>query len=157
MTPLEIRPLVPADIAECEAILRSLPDWFGIEESLAQYVRDLERFPGYVIIASGELVGFLAVRRHFPASAEIHVIAVRAGHHRRGVGRELVEHAAALLRADGVTLLQVKTLGPSRPSPHYARTRLFYESLGFVPLEENDLWGPVNPCLILVRPLARPN
>ena len=30
----------------------------------------------------------------------------------------------------------MKTLGPSRPSEPYARTRDFYEAQGFVPLEE---------------------
>ena len=30
----------------------------------------------------------------------------------------------------------------------------FYERLGFTPLEENDLWGEVNPCLILVKHLV---
>ena len=64
-----------------------------------------------------------------------------------------VEHVEALLRPRGVELLQVKTLGPSRPSAAYARTRGFYEHLGFRPLEENALWGEVNPCLIMVKHL----
>ena len=52
-----------------------------------------------------------------------------------------------------MTLLQVKTLGPTRPSEHYDRTRAFYAALGFQPLEEiHDLW-PGNPCLIMVKPL----
>jgi hypothetical protein len=32
--------------ALCEPILRSLPDWFGIEESTAQYIRDIEGMQG---------------------------------------------------------------------------------------------------------------
>ena len=35
------------------------------------------------------------------------------------------------------------------------RTRAFYESVGFMPLEErNDIWGAGNPCLISVKPLS---
>jgi hypothetical protein len=53
-----------------------------------------------------------------------------------------------------VKLLQVKTFGPSGASIEYERTRAFYDAVGFLPLEERtDIWGPGNPCLILVRPL----
>jgi hypothetical protein len=57
-------------------------------------------------------------------------------------------------RRSGVRLLEVKTLGPSHPDLGYARTRHFYETIGFLPLEETDLWGEQNPCLIMVKPLA---
>ena len=50
--------------------------------------------------------------------------------------------------------MQVKTLGPSKPDRRYAGTRRFYEALGFRPLEETALWGPENPCLIMVKRLA---
>ena len=53
-----------------------------------------------------------------------------------------------------MTLLSVKTLGPSRPDAGYAGTRRFYGALGFQPVEELlDLW-PGNPCLIMVKPLG---
>jgi hypothetical protein len=48
----------------------------------------------------------------------------------------------------------VKTLGPSHPSEAFARTRRFYEALGFIPIEETTaFWGESNPCLILVKSL----
>ena len=102
----------------------------------------------------GEIVGFVGVRVHNPASAEIHVMGVLPSHHGRGVGRALVEHVEAELRARGFEFLEVKTLGPRRPNAAYAQTRAFYERVGFRPLEENDLWGSVNPCLIMVKHLA---
>ena len=56
--------------------------------------------------------------------------------------------------ADGVRLLQVKTLGPSDPDEGYRRTRRFYQAVGFEPLEELvGLW-PGNPCLIMVKVLG---
>ena len=64
---------------------------------------------------------------------------------------EAVERDA---REGGVWLLEVKTLGPSHPDPGYARTRWFYEKMGFLALEETDLWGGGTPCLIMVKPLA---
>lgn len=151
--PSLIRAFDDSDTPRCETILRALPDWFGIEESLQMYVRDTQRYPTAIAEHAGEAVGFVTWRRHFPESAEIHCLAVLKQLHRRGIGRQLVEHVAATVRSAGARVLQVKTLGPSRPDANYARTRAFYFGLGFVPLEEfPDLW-PGNPCLILVRSL----
>ncbi len=81
-------------------------------------------------------------------------MAVAPSLHRGGVGRALLAHAEDRLAQRGVALLHVKTLGPSHANPHYARTRAFYESMGFVPLFETPkLWGPNNPALILVKAL----
>lgn len=58
------------------------------------------------------------------------------------------------LTADGVELLQVKTLGASHPDAGYKLTRQFYAAMGFQPLEEMiGVWGPQNPCLIMVKRL----
>ena len=54
---IELRPLIHADIPECAAILRSLPYWFGLEESNAQYMRDLETLPAFVATEAQELGG----------------------------------------------------------------------------------------------------
>jgi len=150
---ISIRPLSDDEATDCERILHALPEWFGIEESLVQYVRDTTRMETIVAVEDGDIIGFLTVRRHGPSSAEIHAIAVQPDRHGRGVGRALVEAAERELRADGTEFFQVQTLGPSRANEHYERTRGFYERRGFRPLEENNLWGDVNPCLILVKHL----
>jgi hypothetical protein len=50
--------------------------------------------------------------------------------------------------------MQVKTLGPSRLDEHYAKTRAFYEAMGFRPLEEfKQIWDENNPCLVMVKRL----
>jgi GNAT superfamily N-acetyltransferase len=143
---------------DVERLLRALPDWFGIEESVVDYVADAERLPTYLAYAQSEpdgpAIGALLVGRHFPESAEIHLMAVAPALHRRGVGHALLAAAEHDLRADGVTVLQVKTQGPSQPDEDYRRTRAFYLAEGFVPLEEIvGLWAE-NPCLIMVKPLA---
>ena len=144
------------DPASVERLLRALPEWFGIEESLTQYVRDAKSAPTYLASdgKAGAVVGALLIRRHYPESAEIHLLAVDPRWHRRGVGRALVEAVEGDLVASGARIVQVKTLGPSDPDEHYARTLAFYRAMGFVPLQEvNELW-PGNPCLILVKSLA---
>lgn len=73
---------------------------------------------------------------------------------RRGVGAAMIEAITEDVLARGVKLLEVKTLGPSKDDPNYARTRHFYEKMGFLPLEETDLWGADTPSLIMVKPLV---
>lgn len=151
---LRIAPSADADPAATERILRALPDWFGIEDSLLEYVDAARRLPGFLARLGGDVVGVLLVARHFPESAEIHLMAVHPEHHRQGIGRALVVAAVDHLAADGTRLLQVKTLAASHPSEHYARTRRFYQAMGFLPLEElPNLW-PGNPCLVMVRVLG---
>jgi len=92
------------------------------------------------------------VKQHTPHAAEVYVMGVSRGHHRRGIGRALVAAAEAWCRARHIRYLQVKTLGPSRPDAEYGATRAFYESIGFVALEElHGLWDEENPALILVK------
>jgi ribosomal protein S18 acetylase RimI-like enzyme len=142
--------------AEVDRLLTALPDWFGIESSNRAYVEAARRLPTYLARAKpdGPPVGVLLTARHFRWAAEIYLMAVEPALHRRGVGRALVRAAERDLTADQVRLLQVKTLGPSHPDPGYARTRLFYQGMGFTPLEElTGLW-PDDPCLIMVKVLS---
>jgi N-acetylglutamate synthase-like GNAT family acetyltransferase len=142
-----------SEAAACEVILRALPRWFGIEESIIRYRRDLETMQTLVAEVDEQIAGFLTLKQNTAYAAEIQLIAVTEVLHRRGIGRVLVEHSERLLRRGTIEYLQVKTLGPSRPNADYEGTRAFYEKIGFRPLEENNLWGDVNPCLILVKHL----
>jgi GNAT superfamily N-acetyltransferase len=152
---MAIRDLRPGEAARCEQILRALPDWFGIEESLLDYVRDVDRYEAFGVVGGDELQAFLCLRPHGELAAEVQVMAVQPDAHRGGLGRALLHEAERRLRSRGVPLLQVKTLGPSRACDAYARTRRFYRAQGFLPLEETTaLWGEANPTLILVKPLT---
>ena len=132
-----------------EAVLHDLPEWFGIEQATQAYIEAAATLPTFAVEPDA---GFLCLKRHTPRAAEIYVMGVRRGHHRRGIGRALVVKAEAWCRAHGIRYLQVKTLGPSRPDPEYDRTRAFYDALGFVPLEElHGLWDEENPALLLVK------
>jgi GNAT superfamily N-acetyltransferase len=135
----------------CEELLHALPEWFGLEEANREYVRAVKELP---VFAAGRN-GLLALKVHTEAAAEIHVMAVRPERHGQGIGTALVAAAEAHLGELGVEYLQVKTLGPSDPSRHYAATRRFYEARGFRPLEElTSVWGEANPCLIMVKRLG---
>ena len=133
----------------CETVLRDLPEWFGIEEATAAYIRDVAELPTFGI--GDEAI--LSLKRHTASAAEVYVMGVRRARHGQGLGTALVHAAEEYLRARGCEYLQVKSLGPSDPDAGYARTRAFYESRGFVSLEEiYGLWEH-NPCLLMVKRL----
>jgi len=140
---------------DTERIIRELPEWFGMEDANAAYVQASRVLPSFAARFGNDVVGVCLIRRHNPVAAEIELLAVTRDQHRQGIGRQLLARVERDLRADGVLLLQVKTFGPSGSSEEYARTRAFYASVGYVPLEERtDIWGPENPCLISVKPLS---
>jgi len=159
------------DPATVERLLRQLPAWFGIESSVREYIEAARQMPAYLAwpadpadpadapaakaagAPGSQPEGVLLAARHFPGAAEISLMAVAPGAHRRGAGRALVAALEADLTADGVRFLQVKTLGPAHPDAGYAKTRRFYAAVGFEPLEEiHGLW-PENPCLIMIKVL----
>jgi GNAT superfamily N-acetyltransferase len=138
-----------------EAVMRALPEWFGLEEPLLDYVQAARTLPTLIASEATGDVGFLTIKQHTAGSAEILAMGVLPERHRQGLGRELIEAAAAQVRANDTRLLQVKTLGPSHASVNYARTRCFYEALGFIALEETTaFWGEENPCLVMVKVLG---
>lgn len=139
----------------CRAILSCLPEWFGIAESVERYVSVSDDNSTVIASCGGTDVGFVTVLCHSPYSAEIYVMGVKPDYHRRGVGRQLVRHVEHCLSQAGIEYLQVKTLAPSRKDENYERTRAFYLSCGFRPLEEfPTLWSPGNPALQMVKALG---
>ena len=138
----------------------TLPAWFGIPSSVETYVAFVNRSPTLIASIGDEDVGFLAITRYGRYAAEVYVMAVLPELHRRGIGWALLDFAEALLVADGVEFLQVKTLAPSQPDDGYEKTRAFYLACGFRPLQEfPDLWDPDNPALQMIKvvPTASPS
>ncbi len=139
----------------CEPILRSLPEWFGSEPAILQYLKDIDALPTLLARSGDEITGFLTLKEHTPYAAEILVMGVRREQHRKGTGRRLVLEAQRFLRNRGVEYLQVKTLSDADPDEPYARTREFYRALDFRPLQEFEgLWDPGNPCLQMIKCLV---
>jgi GNAT superfamily N-acetyltransferase len=140
--------------ADAASILAELPDWFGIPASNTAYAAAAERGPTWVAELEGRAVGVMVLTDTGFAAVDIHLMAVRPEQHRRGVGRALVAEARAFARQLGKGFLTVKTQGPSAGYEAYERTRAFYEGVGLRGLEEiPEIWGPENPCLIMVMPI----
>jgi GNAT superfamily N-acetyltransferase len=140
--------------AECASILAELPEWFGIPESNAGYAEAAERQPTWVAQEAGEPLGVLVLTDQGFSALDVRLLAVRPHAHRQGVGKALIRHACGVAREQGKPYLTVKTQGPSAGYESYDRTRAFYEAVGFKGLEEfTEIWGPENPCLIMVMPV----
>jgi GNAT superfamily N-acetyltransferase len=139
----------------CRRVLATLPTWFGIAESVEDYVDKADEHPTVVASIDGDDVGVLTLLVHTPYAAEVYVMGVRPEHHRHGIGRQMLGVAETWLRERDIEYLQVKTLSPRHPDPGYVKTRAFYFAVGFRPLEEfPELWQPENPALQMVKTLA---
>lgn len=137
------------------SILESLPAWFGDPASITGYVRDAgdEQLTSLMVDDGSIVRGVALLRRHFPESAELHLIAVAPQVHRTGAGTAVLAAAEELLLRDGCRTLTVHTVGPSFPSPGYEKTRHFYTTNGFVPLEEHVGLDWAGPTVIMMKSL----
>ncbi len=143
-----------ADASGVDRILRSLPDWFGIEEAIVDYVKKARDLDSYVAVdQDGRTVGVALITRHFTESAELTLIAIDPHHQSSGIGRALIRLAEKNLREDGCRYVEVHTVGPSFDHSGYAATRAFYNGVGFSPMHkfENLDWD--GPTLIMIKHL----
>ncbi len=136
----------------CEGVLRQLPSWFGVEESIKEYIEISREMPFYAAYSNEKPVGFVAVKNHNQYTAEVYVMGVLQEYHRMGIGKRLINICVDYCSDNGIEFLTVKTLDGSRVSKSYEKTRLFYLSMGFRPLEVfKTLWDENNPCLFMAK------
>ena len=109
----DIEVLSGRDPESVERILRSLPEWFGIEDAIRSYVADAGSAESHLAMRDGEVIGVALVQERFSRSAELTLIAVHADHRHRGAGFALVEAVASSLARRGFAVLEVHTVGPS--------------------------------------------
>jgi len=137
-------------------ILQALPDWFGIEAATEEYVKTSKNLPFFAVYHDDQAVGFIVLKLHNPYTAEIYVMGILKKYHRRGLGKVLVGEAEKYCLVNKMEYLSVKTLDASRENEAYDKTRRFYESVGFKPLEVfPTLWDESNPCLFMAKYLDR--
>jgi GNAT superfamily N-acetyltransferase len=111
----------------CRSVLEALPDWFGIPKAIDQFCRDARDLRMWVArtkdkTGNDEVVGLVTLLQHFPVTAELHLIAIRAQYHRKGLGHKLLTAAETHLKQTETQILTVKTLAPSASDRFYART-----------------------------------
>lgn len=107
----------------CDMILRALPNWFGIESSIVDYVKEVQSFPFWTAFDGEKPIGFAALKKHNPYTSEVYVMGVLKEYHRHGVGRELIQSCEAYCAENQIMYLTVKTLDESRENHSYEKTR----------------------------------
>lgn len=133
------------------AVLHDLPDWFGIPESTAEYIRNSGQMTVIAVYDTDKPVGFLTIKKNNAYTAEIYVMGILKAYHRQGIGKILFNACHTWCKNHRFQFLQVKTLDSSYPDEAYAKTRKYYEAMGFRPLEcIPEIWGKTCPCLIMV-------
>ncbi|HKQ88884.1 MAG TPA: GNAT family N-acetyltransferase [Candidatus Acidoferrales bacterium] len=139
----------------CREILEALPEWFGIPEAIDAYAKGVAGLP--MLVAknqSGLVIGFISLKPQTSSAVEAYVLGIRREWHRKGIGHLLFEAAERMAHKLGATFLTVKTLADTHADPHYRATRLFYEAIGFEPVEVfPTLWSAKNPCLLMAKTL----
>lgn len=136
----------------CDTILHALPNWFSIETSIVDYMRKTQSMPFWAAFDGEKPIGFVALRIHNVYTSEVCVMGVLKDYHRRSVGKRLIACCEAFCSDHGTEYLTVKTVDASSSSESYARTRKFYMTMGFRPLEVFPLhWDKDNPCLLMAK------
>ncbi|WP_257791999.1 GNAT family N-acetyltransferase [Anoxybacter fermentans] len=108
----------------------------------------------YVAMDVDEVVGFVAIKHKNNHVSEILWMTVKKERQKQGIGSALIDHIVNDLRAQGIRLLEVKTLSDDVNYPLYEITRHFYEVMGFMYLETIDPypgWDQGNSCAIYVK------
>jgi ribosomal protein S18 acetylase RimI-like enzyme len=139
--------------------LEQLPDYFtpGTHDAVRSSIPSHRAWVASDGEPADDVVGFLLAERRFPVAAEITFAAVTPERRGRGIGTQLVEHAAGDLAASGVFVVEVKTLDESAGYEPYVATRAFWEARGFVQVDCIDPlpgWQPGNPSAIYIAALA---
>lgn len=154
---VSIRALTLADAERCDAIIASLPYFFGDPTGVRDCADAVRTQRGFVAVLDATVAGFLTLQQHEPGSAEITWMAVHTDERRRGIGGMLIDAAVRAAVADGLRMLFVLTAGatdePDRPGDNYTGTRRFYRTNGFVPLKELTPEGWSQTALVLARAL----
>lgn len=141
--------------AYTKMVLERLPDWFGNQMALEEYITKVAEFP-YWAALNGEnnCVGFFSAKIHYAHTGEIFVCGVLPEYHRFGIGKALYQKAEQYFSEQGCKYVVVKTLSDTIECYPYAKTRSFYKSMGFEQLITlTEMWDEDNPCLIMIKPL----
>lgn len=134
-------------------ILEDLQEWFWNPGYRAEFVESAETLPMFACFDDADkAIGFITIKPTSEYAIEIYVMGVKRQQHRSGAGRALINAVNEYAMHKGARYITVKTIGSAHPSKGYEATRRFYESMGFIALEESELyWGENWPCLLLIR------
>ena len=124
-------------------ILRKLPEWFGIEESLVNYVNTVKEYSYWAVFNNeNNCIGFFSGKMHYNKTGDIYVCGIDPKYHGKGIGTLLYNELEKYFINNNCKYVIVKTLSEIHPDIFYAKTRKFYEKMGFEELfTDIEMWG----------------
>jgi GNAT superfamily N-acetyltransferase len=138
----------------CEDVLRDLPEWFGIEDALKEYIESVKKYVFFAVYEKNEVVGFYSLREENPQTLDMYVLGVKKKFHGLGFGTRLQEYVNEYAKKKGYIYLIVLTLSKRHPDVGYSKTRDFYHKMGFIDVYESDkIWDKHNPTQIMIKKL----
>ena len=137
-----------------ENILRKLPEWFGNEESLINYINTVLEYPFWAAFDNSNCIGFFSCKIHYNRTGDIYVCGVDPDYHGKGIGTLLYKEMEKYCLKNNYEYIIVKTLSELAKYEPYIKTKEFYEKMGFKELLTlTEIWDEENPCLIMIKSL----
>jgi ribosomal protein S18 acetylase RimI-like enzyme len=133
-------------------ILRKLPEWFGIEDSLMEYVKTVYTYSYWAAFHQEKCIGFFSGKIHYNRTGDIYVCGIDPKYHGKGIGTLLYKELEKYFMENKCKYVIVKTLSEINPDKNYEKTRKFYKKNGFEELITlTEMWNEANPCLIMIK------
>jgi ribosomal protein S18 acetylase RimI-like enzyme len=134
------------------SILRKLPEWFGIEKGIQDYVSSVQKYPFWIAFDNDNCIGFFSGKIHHDRTGDINVCGIDPNYHREGVGTSLYKEFEKYCMKNNCEYIIVKTVDEINSESHYGKTVKFYEHVGFKKLVTiPEVWDENNPCLIMIK------
>lgn len=133
-------------------VLDQLPEWFGNEESKADYIVKVKSTEMWKAVNGDEAVGFISVKVHHEFTGDIFVFGIKKEYHHQGIGKQLLKTAEDYLKSVGCKRIIIKTLSDTVNYPPYLSTLKFYLANNYEKfITFTEFWDPQNPCLMLIK------
>lgn len=133
----------------------TLPEYFNTA-GLKSIGRDTKNHILFGAYLENEMIGFVTYKEINNEVIEMTWLGVLPSFQGKKYGKTLIEKSLAEF-SQKYKICEVKTLSDSDNYEPYKKTRAFYKSLGFIPIETISPypgWGD-NPCQIFVKFLTR--
>ncbi|MCK5130514.1 MAG: GNAT family N-acetyltransferase [Clostridiales bacterium] len=133
-------------------ILRSLPEWFGVESSTKEYVNGLNNKTFFAAKKKDEYLGFFAIDEINTDVANLYVLGLKKEFLHQGMGTKIYAEVEKHLKDHHFKYVTVYTVSSKSADTNYAKTRSFYFKLGFSEVYENSgIWDKNNPFLLMIK------
>jgi ribosomal protein S18 acetylase RimI-like enzyme len=136
-------------------ILRKLPEWFGNEEGIQNFVNTVNLYPYWAAFDRDNCIGFFSGKIHHNRTGDIYVCGVNPNYHRKGIGKLLYKELEEYCIEKSCEYIIVKTVYETDTEKYYGKTVQFYKSIGFRELITlPEIWDKNNPCLLMINKLS---